>query len=100
MNSFPSKNGVSDTLAPRVIIIEMKMDFNLNFKMTFGDYSQVYERTGNDMTDCTVGAICLEPNYNLQGGYKFYILKTGNKLERHKFTACMVTQDVIDWVHQ
>ena len=59
MNSFPSKNGVSDTLAPRVIIIEMKMDFNLNFKMTFGDYSQVYERIVNNMTECTFGNMFL-----------------------------------------
>ena len=54
------------------------MDFNLHCNIPFGDYSQVYERTGNDMTDCTVGAICLEPNYNLQGGYKFYRMSSIN----------------------
>ena len=44
--------------------------------MSFGDYDQVDEKTKNDMTQRTVGAICLGTTHNLQVGYKFYGLKT------------------------
>ena len=53
------KSGVIDTLAPRAILTGVKIDFNLHCNIIFGDYAQLYEKTGNDMTECTVGAICL-----------------------------------------
>ena len=52
------------------------------------------------MTERTVGAICLGPTYELQGGYKYYSLKIGKKSERRQFTLCPMTQEVIDWVLQ
>ena len=53
------KGAVSDTLPPRSDLKGVKTDFNLRCKMIFGDYTQVYEQTGNKMTERTVGAICL-----------------------------------------
>src|SRR5210317_1045814 len=98
LNSIPPKGGVSDTLAPRVIMTGIKMDHNKHCKIPFGDYAQVYEKTENNMNERTVGAICLGPSYNLQDGYKFYSLLTGKKLVRRQFTPCPMTQDVIDRV--
>ena len=48
------------------------MDFNLHCNIPFGEYDKFYEKTVNAMTERTVGAICLKPTYNLQGGYKCY----------------------------
>ena len=47
------------------------MDFKLHYKMPFGDFTQIYETTGNDMTDCTIGAICTIITYNIEGEYNF-----------------------------
>ena len=68
MKAFPPKIGGSYTLKPQVILTGVKMDFNLNCNIKFEDYDQVYENTVNDMTECTVGAICLGPTYNIQYG--------------------------------
>ena len=89
-----------DEIESRVIITWVKMDFNLHCMMPFGDYSQVYKKTGNTTTELKVGAICLGWTYNIQGGYKLYILKTIKRLECRQFTPCPMTQDVIDRVLQ
>ena len=95
MNVVPQKSVVSDTLAPRLILTGVKMDFNLHWKIPIGGYDQIYQKTGNYTTDCIVGAICIVTNHNIQGGYKFIVLNTGNTLDRNQFTPCTITQDVI-----
>ena len=57
LNSFPLKGGASETLSPRVIMTGIKMDYKKHCKMPFGDYAQVYEKTENDNSERTVGAI-------------------------------------------
>ena len=74
------------------------MDYNKHCKIPFGDYAQVYDNTDNTMAERTVGAICLGPSGNLQGGYNFMKLSTGQKIHKFKFVHLPMTQDVIDRV--
>ena len=52
--------------------------------MPFGDYAQTHEEDTprNSMKPRTIGAICLGPMENLQGGYKFMSLESGKLIER------------------
>ena len=59
MNTFPSKQGVSDTLSPSNIV-EGKPKLDLKRKMiTFGTYALVYTRTSNNMKARAVLGIAL-----------------------------------------
>ena len=48
----------------------------------------------------TIGAICLGPKGNIQGGYNFMSLVTGEKINRRQWTALPVPAEVIEQVHQ
>ena len=98
LNSFPPKGGVSETLSPRVIMTGIKMDCKKHCRMPFGDCAQAYEKTDNNNSERTVGAICLGPSYNLQGGYNFMKLSSGKLIHRNQFYPCPITQDVIERV--
>ena len=50
------------------------------------------------MTDHTLGAICLGPNGNSQGGHYFMCLSTGGRITRDRWTDLPMTREVIQWV--
>ena len=79
INAFTPKGGVSESISPRTLLTGLKFDYNCHCKLTFGAYAQVYEEivTTNSHQARTLGAICLGPSDNLQGGYKFMNLCTG-----------------------
>jgi hypothetical protein len=96
LNAFPPKGGVSTTLSPRTINTGTKFDFNQH-----REYVQVHEENlpTNSLQARTVGAICLGPCGNLQGGYLFYNLRTGKKITRRKWTTLPMPREVIDRVN-
>ena len=50
------------------------------------------------MAERTLGAICLGPIDNAQGGYKFMSLRSGKLIQRYAWTEVPMTQEVIDRV--
>ena len=86
INTFPPKGGVSASISPHTLLTGVKFDYNCHCKLAFGAYAQVHEETfsTNSQQARTMGAICLGPSGNLQGGYKFMNLRTGNKLIRRR----------------
>ena len=48
------------------------------------------------MRERTVGAICLGPVNNLQGGYAFMKLSTGKVITKYKFLQVPMTKEIID----
>ena len=56
------------------------------------------EKPRNSMKKRTLGAICLGPMDNAQGGYRFMSLRTGKKIKRYSWTPIPMTQEVIDKV--
>ena len=98
INSFPSAGGISSIYSPRTIMTGIKMDYNKNCKIAFGEYAQVYNTTKNDMTERTVGGICLGPANNIQGGYQFMKLATGKVITKYKFYKVPMTNEVVERV--
>jgi hypothetical protein len=96
---FPLEDGVSDSISPRERIASLKLDYNKHCRLEFGSYVQVHEDHDNTMQTRTTGAIALRPTGNAQGGYYFFSLTTGRRLNRNNWTDLPMPQDVIDWVH-
>ena len=101
INAFPPKGGVSDSIRPRTLLTGVKFDYNCHCKLAFGAYTQFRKEIfpTNSQKSRTLGAICLGPSVNLQGGYKFMNLCTGKRLTRRKWTALPMPQEVIDRVN-
>ena len=76
----------------------------LNWKkhavMEFGAYAQCHEEHTNQMIPRTIGAICLGPTGNVQGGHWFMSLATGARICRHRWTELPLPRDAIDRVNQ
>jgi hypothetical protein len=99
LNMFPPEDSVSDSISPRELIAGLKLDYNKHCKLEFGSYVQVHEDHDNTMQTRTTGAIALRPTGNVQGGYYFFSLTTGRRLNRNNWTDLPMPQDVIDRVH-
>ena len=100
INAFPPKSGLKTEMSPRTIITGKSLDYKKHFKIPFGDYAQVheFEQPRNSMKERTLGAICLGPLDNPNGGYKFFNLKTGKLIRRYAWDRIPIIQEVIDKV--
>jgi hypothetical protein len=99
LNMFPATDGISTTMSPRSIIAGLKLDYRKHCRLEFGSYVQVHEEHDNSMATRTTGAIALRPTGNDQGGYYFFSLATGRRLNRNRWTALPMPAEVIDRVH-
>jgi len=95
LNSFPAKQGISSKTSPRTIITGYTIDFNAHCRLEFGAYVQTHESHSNDMNPRTIGAICLGPRGNIQGGYNFMSLVTGERIHRRRWTSLPMPEEVI-----
>ena len=99
LNSFPARDGISNTLRPRSIVTGSHIDFNKHCKLEYGAYVQAHEEHDNTMATRTTGALALRPTGNTQGSYYLYSLSTGRVINRNKWTALPMPQEVITRVH-
>ena len=99
MNAFPHKNGISASLSPRTIVTGRHVDFKTHCRIEYGQYVQTHEKHNNTMDTRTVGALALRPTDNAQGGYYFYSLVTGKRLNRTHWTEVSMPSSVKDRVH-
>jgi hypothetical protein len=77
LNSFPSAQGISETLSPWEIVLRQSLDYNQHCQLEFGMYVQTHEQHDNGMGARTTGAIALRPTGNAQGDHYFMSLTTG-----------------------
>jgi hypothetical protein len=94
LNNTPKEG---QDLSPREMIMgEQILDCKNLCKLPFGTYVQVHEdrQVTNTMESQTTEAICLGTN-NLNGGYSFYSLDTGEIITRRNWTKLPVPVDVI-----
>jgi hypothetical protein len=61
LNMFSSRDGVSDTLSPRVLMTGYTLDYDKHCRLEFGLYVQTHEDHDNSMESRTTGAIALPP---------------------------------------
>lgn len=100
LNAFPNTNGISKTLSPRTIITGDTLSYTRHCKFDFGEYVQTHEQHGNDMSTRTVGALALRPTGNMQGGFYFFSLSSGQVINRNVATKLPMPNEVVDRVHQ
>jgi hypothetical protein len=98
LNSFPPDDGISDVLSPRAIVAGMELNFTKHCQLEFGTYVQTHEEHDNSMATRTTGAIALRPTGNSQGGYYFYSLTTGRRINRNRWTTLPMPNEVMDRV--
>ena len=101
VNAFSPKSGISDHMSPMTIVEGVKLDYNKHFKVILCEYAQTFEGLDNTMKKQTIGAIALGPAGNLQGGVRFFSLKTGRILNRSSkdFRLLPIPADVVTRVH-
>ena len=74
LNAFPAANGVSSVHSPCFHLMGWELSFDKHAVLEFGSYIQTHEEHSNVMEPWTMGAICLGPMGNAQGGHWFFSL--------------------------
>ncbi len=102
LNLFPAKGGVSAYYSPHMILQGRKLDYNKHCKHEFGTYVQADQRhePTNDNRPRTIDAIYLQPEDNVQGGYRVMDLATGQQVHRSKVTPIPLTATAIRAVEE
>ena len=100
LNSFPVRNGISESLSPRTIMTGEHIDYKRHCKYEFGEYVQTHEPHDNTMVSRTVGAIALRPTGNRQGGFYFMSLVTGRVINRANATPLPMPGEVVTAVER
>eukprot|EP00804_Cyclotella_cryptica_P024426 CCRYP_015860-RA/>CCRYP_015860-RA protein AED:0.35 eAED:0.26 QI:0/0/0/1/0/0/3/0/310 len=84
LKAFPIRLGISTKFSLMELVQRHKLSAKIHFKMPFGTYCEVRNEPdpSNSMQGCTYETICMGPTGNVQGSYKFYCLRTKQKLTR------------------
>jgi hypothetical protein len=97
LNYFPTKRGISATWSPRMIMAGKPLNYNKELAVQFGTYCQVHIQPTpcNRFKARTVGAICLGPSENKQGGCRFLNLTSGNHITGYKWNELSMPDSAI-----
>ena len=99
-NAFPASDGISTQHSPRYFLTGYELTFDKHAILEFGSYVQTHEEHTNDMSHHTLGAVCLGPTGNRQGGHWFMSLSSGGRITRHRWTTLPMPQEAIEQVNQ
>ena len=100
LNAFPAANGVSSVHSPHFLLTGQELSFDKHTVLEFGSYVQTHEEHSIGMEPRTIGAICLGPTGNAQGGHWFFSQTSGCHVVHHHWTALPMPQEVILRVSQ
>ena len=97
-----SKGGISDVYISRTIHTDQQLDYDKHLYLQFGEYCQVHEedKPCKSKAARTQGVICLGPCVNLQGGFYFMSLASGENIVQYSWNAIPMTDTVIRRVNQ
>ncbi|KAG7373144.1 hypothetical protein IV203_033868 [Nitzschia inconspicua] len=99
-NALPAPDSVSDVHSPRYLLVGTELNYDKHVRLEFGSYVQTHEAHTNDMRQRTLGAICLGPTGNSQGGHYFMSLTSGDRIVRHRWTCLPMPDEAIARVSQ
>ena len=85
LNAFPAANGVSSVHSPHFLLTGWELSFDKHAVLEFGSYIQTHEEHSNRIEPQTMGAICLRPMGNAQGGHWFFSQTSGCRVVHHRF---------------
>ena len=71
------------------------LNFQRHARLELGAYVQMHEEHDNSMGPRTLGAICLGPTGNQQGGHWFLSLTSGVRIICHRWTSLPAPREVI-----
>ena len=95
LNFFPSKNVISDTMGPAMLVEgKQKLDFGKK-RIEFVAYAMVYMGEKGNMKKRSVQAIALKAS-NEEGGYCFMSLYNVKRLHGCIWEPIPIDQDTID----
>merc|ERR1712115_436683 len=96
-NCFPVKEGVSDTLSPRLILGQGNLNYKKHCKYLFGAYIQAHDETHQRKTQHTrtLDAIYSRPLGKRQGRHLILDLTTGHQITRRNLADSPMPQQVI-----
>jgi hypothetical protein len=102
LNYFPPKGGISDTVSLNTIMTGETLNYKLQLALQLGQYYQVHEEDTprNSQLPRTQGAICLGPSSNIQGGFKFMSLASGQRISRRTWDIIPMPNSVITRVNE
>ena len=100
LNAFPAADGVSSVYSPRFLLTGRELSFDKHAVLEFRSYVQTHEEHSNGMEPRTMGAICLGPTGNAQGGHWFLSLTSGSRIIRHHWTPLPMPQEVVHRITQ
>ena len=86
LNMFPHPDSISQTMIPRTILTGHHTEYATHCQLEFGVYVQKHKEHDNSKQPWTIGALSLHPTGNVQGGYFFFSLTTGQILKRNHWT--------------
>ena len=98
LNAFPAENGVSSQHSPQFLMTGRELEWDKHAVLEFGSYVQCHEEHSNEMIPQTMGAVCLGPTGNNQGGHWFMSLTSGAWISCHSWTELPMPREVIDHV--
>ncbi|KAG7353502.1 hypothetical protein IV203_002857 [Nitzschia inconspicua] len=81
--------------SPHYLLVGNELTYNKHVRLEFGSYVQTHEAHTNEMRQRTLGAICLGPTGNSQGGHYFMSLTSGERIIRHKWTSLPMPAEAI-----
>ena len=99
INYFTTKQGFSSELSPRSILTGELLYYKKHLTLQPGKYYQVHEGPRNSDKSRTQGDICLGPYGNLQGGFQFMSLQTGQNITGYNWDEIPIPQTVINRIN-
>jgi len=84
VNALPANDDVSNNYPPRYLLTGAELNYENHVQIEFDKYVQTHEEHDNSMQARTMGAICLGPSGNRQGGHWFMSLTSGSCVTRHR----------------
>ena len=94
LNAFPHRDGISDQ-SPRYIMTGQTLNFQRHARLELGAYVQTHEEHDNSTGPRTLGAVCLGPTGNQQGGHWFLSLTSGARIIHHRWISLPAPREVI-----
>ncbi len=99
LNSFPTRNGISDTYSPRTIITGKAINYERQCRIPFGSFVQAYidnENATNTEHERTFDSILMESKP--EGGYAVMDLRSGNERQVSHVTPASTDSKVLNLV--
>jgi hypothetical protein len=85
---------INHTVAPKVLLTGLRLDFQKELGLAFGDYCEVFDGTDNTARPRSVPCIALYPCNNASGSWAFFNLITKQRIRRSQWQKMVTTEGI------